>query len=202
MNLHLQKLFSKFYNALDTNRDNSVGASSIEGTEKLRGKMIKIFKKYHIKKIFDAGCNDCEWTRTFDQDDFKYLGGDISLSMISKVWVRSPHLNVILHDITSDPIPDVDVLFVRDVTLHLNNSDRMLVLKNWINSSVPWLMITHSPHIRENTDIVYDNGFPASEVNWCLPPWNFPQYTDCIWEYSPGGRCMGLWHRDQIKSIV
>jgi hypothetical protein len=203
MNLYLQKLFSNFYNALDTSRDNSTGASSINGTEKLRSKMIEIFKKYNINKMFDAGCNDCEWIRTVHYDGFEYSGGDISLSMVSKAWSESPHLNVILHDITTDLIPDVDVLFVRDVTLHLNNQDRHLVIKNWISSTVPWLLITHSPYVSYNTDVTYTETFPASEINWCIAPWNFPVPTDQLFEFdSNQGRCMALWHRNQVKDLI
>ena len=203
MNLYLQKLFSNFYNALDTSRDNSTGASSIDGTKKLRDELLTLFKKYHIKKMFDAGCNDCEWSRTLDFSDFEYQGGDISLSMVSRAWTKSPHLNVILHDITTDPIPDVDVLFIRDVTLHLNNQDRRLVIKNWIDSSVPWLLITQSSYVSYNTDVIYTNYFPASEVNWCIVPWNFPPPIDQIFEFDTNqGRCMALWHRDQIKDLV
>jgi hypothetical protein len=203
MNLYLQKLFSNFYNALDTSRDNSTGASSIDGTKKLRDELLTLFKKYHIKKMFDAGCNDCEWSRTLDFSDFEYQGGDISLSMVSRAWTKSPHLNVILHDITTDPIPDVDVLFIRDVTLHLNNQDRRLVIKNWIDSSVPWLLITQSSYVSYNTDVIYTNYFPASEVNCCIVPWNFPPPIDQIFEFDTNqGRCMALWHRDQIKDLV
>ena len=203
MNLYLQKLFSNFYNALDTSRDNSTGASSIDGTRKIRDELLILFKKHNIKKMFDAGCNNCEWIRTFHFPEFEYQGGDISLSMVSQAWTRSPHLNVILHDITTDPIPEVDVLFVRDVTLHLNNQDRQLVIKNWFDSAVPWLLITQSPYISQNTDVTYNNNFPASEINWCIAPWNFPEPVNQIFEFESGqGRCLALWHRDQIKDLI
>jgi hypothetical protein len=46
MNLNLQKLFSLSYSPAKS--DNSIGASSIEGTAQLRENIIKLFKKHGI----------------------------------------------------------------------------------------------------------------------------------------------------------
>lgn len=201
MNKFLQRLFTNWYHPDQT--DNKVGgASSLAGTVKLRDQLVELFKRRQIKSIFDAGCNDCNWMNRISEY-VEYHGGDISLGMIAEAWRNYPELDIILHDITTDPVPAVDLLFVRDVAIHLNNEDRLKLWKNWYNSNVAWIMITHCQDEFDNQDIEYkDNQFPFSSVNWEIDPWNFPVPIDSVYEYKPGGRCMALWHRDQFKGIL
>jgi len=202
LNFQLQKLFSLAYTPQQQAKENR-GASSIEGTQKLRDELPELFSRYGIKSMFDAGCNDCTWASRLESS-IDYHGGDISLSMVASVWNTYPHLNVVLHDVTSDPLPDVDVLFVRDVTIHLNNVDKINLLTNWLNSNIPWLLITHDEYETQNQDIDYSQvNFPVVGVNWNLSPWNFPTATARIYEFykDESGRCMALWHQDQIKAL-
>lgn len=74
MNPQLQKLFSIFYSP-DQTRNSESGASSIEGTHNLRRDIAELFKKYNVRSIFDAGCNDCGWiSRLQDYLFFEYQG--------------------------------------------------------------------------------------------------------------------------------
>jgi hypothetical protein len=125
--------------------------------------------------------------------------------MVASVWKNYPGLDVILHDITTDPLPQVDVLFVRDVAIHLNTADKVCVLRNWLDSGIPWLLITHDEYEQQNRDFEYvEEQFPLGWVNWSLAPWNFPDPVDQIYEIdrNESGRCMALWHRDQLKDLV
>lgn len=207
MNYQLQKLFSIFYSP-DQTQNAENGASSIKGTHNLRRDIAELFKKYNIKSIFDAGCNDCGWiSRLQDYLFFEYQGGDISLAMVADVWRRRPELDVQVHDATTDPFPTVDLLFVRDVAIHLNNQDKRKLWQNWIASGIPWILITHNKEIQEgiqvNEDFEYNGfDFPHASANWEIEPWKFPPPTDIIWEYGIGGRAMGLWHRNQLAGIL
>lgn len=199
MNLYLQKLFSVWYSPFQTN-GNIEGASSVPGTGELRGKIVDLFKRHNIASIFDAGCNDCNWMKIVGQY-VKYHGGDISLAMVSDAWFRHPELDIVLHDATTDPIPNVDLLFVRDVTIHLNDQDRRKLWNNWYCSDVPWILITHNRHIKQNANVEYSTEkFPFSSVNWQIAPWNFPSPIEHI--VDPGSNDMSLWHRDQFKQIL
>ena len=199
MNLTLQKIFSTLYSPIHTN-GNVDGASSIPGTAELRGKIINLFEKHNIASIFDAGCNDCNWMKIVGQFVL-YRGGDISLAMVADAWHRHPELDIILHDVTTDPIPNVDLLFVRDVAIHLNNHDRQQLWLNWYHSNVPWILITHVQHIKQNTNIEYSAGkFPFSAVNWEIEPWNFPKPQEQVIDNQSNN--MALWQRDQFKDIL
>ena len=205
MNKFLQKLFTKMYNVHTVPDDSDRGASSVEYTQKLRDDLDILFKKYSIVSMFDAGCNDCTWASRLDKS-IDYRGGDISLAMISQVWFKHPDLDVTVHDATTDAFPLVDLLFVRDVAIHLCQHDKWLLLNNWVRSGIPWILITQDPDVEENKDIVYDtelNKFPLAVVNWHLDPWNFPEPTDRIYEMlGNNGRNMSLWHVDQLRDII
>ena len=203
MNSQLQKLFSIIYSP-DQTGNSEVGASSVTDTSNLRIRIGELFVTHNIKSIFDAGCNDCGWMRhLIDSAKVDYRGGDISLAMVADVWRRHPELDVQVHDATTDSFPAADLLFVRDVAIHLNNQDKQKLWQNWANSNIPWILITHNLEVSENFDFVYSEQlFPVSSANWNISPWNFPTPVDLVSEYDPGDRSMGLWHRDQFKGIL
>ena len=203
MNLQLQKLFSIIYSPDQTDNSNS-GASSVTNTSNLRIRIGELFTTHNIKSIFDAGCNDCGWmSHLIDSTKVDYRGGDISLAMVADVWRRHPELDVRVHDVTTDPFPAADLLFVRDVAIHLNDQDKKKLWQNWIDSNIPWILITHNLEVLENFDFEYsEQPFPFSSANWNISPWNFPVPVDLVSEYDLGDRSMGLWHRDQFKGIL
>ena len=196
MNNLLSQQMSQYFTPEQQSQDKDRGGSSMEYTAKLRYELPLFFKKHNIQRIFDAGCNDCSWMSTII-DNLDYYGGDISQPMITDLQSRHPELNIMLHDITTDELPAVDVLFVKDVTIHLNYTDKQNLINNWTSSNIPWLMITHD-EFETNLDFDYKDGFPFAFVNWESNPWNFPKPTDVIYEVESSGRCMALWHRDQL----
>ena len=126
--------------------------------------------------------------------------------MVADVRRRVPELDVQVHDATTDPFPTVDLLLVRDVAIHLNNQDKRKLWQNWINSDIPWILITHNLEIREgfeiNNDIEYGSTFPHASANWEMEPWKFPPPLDIIWEYGENGRALGMWHQNQLEDML
>jgi hypothetical protein len=177
------------------------GSSSIAGTETLRYQLPEIFSKHSITSMFDAGSNDAVWARLLSEF-VNYSGGDINVDAVNSANQMYPELNIIEFDILADRFPAVDLLFVRDVSIHLTNEEKSLLLNNFINSDIPWLMITQLPYIVDNHDIPATADIVTAETNWCIAPWYFPDPVDCAYEFNPGGRCMAMWHRDQIKDRV
>lgn len=196
MNTELMKLMSNLFDPDQQARDENRGGSSMEHTAKLRQELPLFFKKHNIQSIFDAGCNDCSWMSTLI-DNLDYYGGDISRPMVTDLQSRYPDFNIKLHDVTTDTFPSVDLLFVKDVTIHLTTADKKKVIQNWLGSGILWIMVTHD-EFEDNLDFNYEDGFPFAFVNWERAPWIFPKPTDVIYEVGSAGRCMALWHRDQI----
>jgi hypothetical protein len=200
MNIDLSQQMSHYFTPTQQQNDLDRGGSAMEYTKKLRQEFPEFLKKYNISSMFDAGCNDCSWMSTLI-NNLDYHGGDISLPMILDLQTRHPNLKVSYHDITTDLLPTVDLLFIKDVTIHLNNIDKKKVIQNWLGSNIPWIMITHD-EFEDNVDFNYADGFPFAFVNWEKNPWNFPKPVNCIYEVNDAGRCMALWHRDQICQLL
>jgi hypothetical protein len=207
MNNALQKFMSKFYRISIQPGIDDRGSSSLIGTQKLRDDILKLLEKYNIRSIFDGGCNDCKWASSLAQY-IDYQGGDIAPGLIAEAWHWYPYLNINIHDVTTDPFPPVELVMIRDVAIHLNNQDKQRVIKNWLDSNIPFLLTTHNIDQEQNTDFDYADEFPVSPVNWCLMPWNFPQPRDYITETvdqaenKAAGRVLALWHRDDIKGLI
>jgi hypothetical protein len=202
MNPELQKMFTKFYNPQVCPSEHLRGSSSLAGTEKIRNELWLLFQRHSIVSMFDAGCNDCAWAHTIDSRII-YSGGDISAELIADAQHRYPNLNIRVFDVTSDPIPPVDVLFMRDVAIHLGNADKLRMLHNWLDSGISWLLTTTEPAHQENLDVEYTvDGFPWAGLNWQSVPWNFPEPRDYIVEQGHTSRRLALWHRDQLKDLI
>lgn len=174
------------------------GASSTKGTQYMVSQLPELFKKHNISSIFDAGANDCAWQRMMITKLIDYSAGDHNPVMVD--IARASGIDAIVHDVRTDPFPKVDALFIRDVAIHLNNANKRLMIQNWLASGIPWILMTHIDNISENKDFEHtDDEFPFAEINWKLPPWNFPEPVDFVVDLWPDShRHMALWHRDQI----
>jgi hypothetical protein len=185
------------------------GSSSVKGTQLLCSQLPALFAKHNIKKIFDAGANDCAWQQHSLVKIVEYTAGDHNPIMVTAAKVVDPTINIIEHNILIDDLPQVDCLFVRDVAIHFTNDQRRKLITNWLTSGTPWLLITQQAYIKENTETTYLPGnIPFSDLNWQIAPWNFPDPADSVVDEStvvPGilpGRFMYLWHRDQILVLT
>lgn len=185
----------------------SRGFSSIEGTNHLCSQLPALFNKHNIVTMFDAGSNDCAWQMQTLAKMLRYSAGEHNPIMVELAKASNPDLDIVVHDIRKDSLPDVDVLFLRDVAIHLNNNDKQQMIRNWLRSDIPWILMTQVDIIIEAEGVLFKNKdfeyndfeFPFAEVNWKLPPWNFPEPTDFVTDLWPKSRrYMALWHRSQI----
>jgi len=176
------------------------GASSMYGTAHMLSQLPALFKNHSITSIFDAGSNDCAWQIQTLAKLVNYSAGDHNPKMVAIAKASNPELDIIVHDIRTDPFPNVDAVFCRDVAIHLNNYNKRLMIGNWLKSGIPWILMTHIDNPNENKDFEHtDTEFPFAEINWKRSPWNFPEPTDFVIDLWPGScRHMALWHRDQI----
>lgn len=189
------------------------GSSSLAGTAHLCRQLPEIFNKHNIRSMFDAGANDAAWQARTLAHMVEYHAGERNAPIVAVAKKIFPDIDICVHDMTQDPFPKVDLLFVRDAAIHLNNFYKHCLLKNWLNSEIPWLMITQINDCRLNTDQDQTPGqWYAADVNWHLEPWNFPPAREYVEDLHPEAidflgpnvpiqRFMCLWHRDQIKII-
>jgi len=178
------------------------GSSSIEGTAVLRAQLSQLWQKYNVTKIFDAGSHDAAWQVQTIAKEVQYTAGEINPELVDLAHQHNPDLNIVQFDITVDALPDVDLLFVRDLTIHLSHIQKSQAVANWLNSNIAYLLVSHNPATNHNEEIdLTGSVFPFADVNWRLPPWSWPEPLETLWEIGPNGRSMSLWHRSQILEL-
>ena len=140
-----------FTDVFDNNRWNSSESASGQGsetwaTQDLVRDLPLLFEKYGIESMLDAPCGDFHWMRNVvDRSQLKYTGADIVDSMIESNQANfgNPTTGFEVLDIAVDPLPAADLVFVRDLFIHLSLDLISNCLKNIARSDFKYVMLTH-----------------------------------------------------------
>lgn len=151
-----EQRFTKIYNSNHWNsaESRSGEGSTLENTAVLRAALPVLFERHGIKRFLDVPCGDFNWMQAVvEETDIDYIGGDIVRSLVEKneqefgsVRVRFQHL-----DLTSDPLPQADILMCRDCLIHLSFSDISKVLQNFLRSDVRYFFVSSNGGPEEST---------------------------------------------------
>lgn len=133
--------------------------SELAYTEGLRAWLPGVIRTHGITSIVDAPCGDFNWMRlVLKACPVRYQGFDIVDRVIARNAVTHGNgtTSFAVADICKDPLPDCDLLIVRDCLFHLSEADIDLVLGNLARTNYRFLLTT--THFTtdgfENTDIV------------------------------------------------
>ena len=134
--------------------------SNLIQTRIIRQEIPKLLKKYGVKKMLDAPCGDLFWMSLI-KDELSgvlktYIGGDIVPKIIKQnnQLYSSDIFSFIEIDITSDTLPNVDLVFTRDCFLHLSYLNIYRALKNYKNSKTKYLLVSTYTKKRKNIDVI------------------------------------------------
>ena len=179
-------------------QDHTCGTGSLlKNTVNVRQQLPKIIKEFSIKSMLDAPCGDFSWMSTLDINTIvDYTGGDIVSKMVAENKSNNPNYNFIHIDVVNSDLPDVDLLFTRDLLIHLSNDDILKLIKNIANSNVKyWLVSNYTNTV--NSDVSTGHHRP---VNLKSNPFNFPKPL-LIFDDSAGHveRHMALWEVDSFR---
>jgi UDP-N-acetylglucosamine 2-epimerase (non-hydrolysing) len=177
--------------------------STLEYTVNLRNELPKILEKYNVKSMLDLPCGDYSWMSvTKLPDSIKYIGADIVEFLISENKKNYLDVDFRVLDITSDPLPDVDLLFCRDCLLHLNFYDINKALANIARSNVKFILMSSWHSNSRNSDNIVTG--ESRIINFFAPPYNFENPLDSIVDYIPGypKRSMVLWAKSSIEKYM
>jgi SAM-dependent methyltransferase len=170
-----KQIFSEYYsnNYWDNEDSRSGPGSDIKQTQKLIDDLPGILKKYQIKSMMDAPCGDFFWMKHVDLNGIDYLGTDIVDELIkrnnNKFGKPGIHFKVI--DLIDDTIPKVDLIFCRDLLVHLPDHKVSKVLKNFVASGSSYLLTTDFKGDFKNIDIAMGDWRP---LNLEKAPFNLP----------------------------
>lgn len=182
-------------------KDHKCGSGSLlENTANVREHLPLIVDKFQIRSILDAPCGDYSWMQhTVFPGNMQYIGGDIVGKMIDENKSQYPNVNFIKLDITADELPAVDLLFCRDLLIHLPLDSIKKLLLNFLRSNIKYILISSYDN-DSNSDIGIGQHHP---INLQKQPFLFPDplYTindSCI----DATRNMMLWHRDNLTACI
>tara|TARA_B110000503_G_scaffold57915_1_gene92701 strand:- start:1467 stop:2081 length:615 start_codon:yes stop_codon:yes gene_type:complete len=177
--------------------------STMAYTENLRKALVPFLKLHNIKSILDLPCGDFSWMSTTGiTNDFNYIGADIVEPMIQANKEKYPDVDFRILDLTTDSLPEVDLLFCRDCLLHLSFDDIDRAFKNIIDSNIKYiLMSTWFESATNERDI--DTG-KWRYIDFTKSPYNFSKSTESLsdWVHGFPRREMMLWPVETIKKYI
>jgi SAM-dependent methyltransferase len=194
------------------NAPRSGPGSDMPQTEAIRAALPDLFARYEVKRFLDAPCGDWFWMQHVDLEGVEYLGLDISSEVVEANRTHETNgVSFGVLDVTSDPLPDADMMMCRDCLFHLKHQYKVAFFDNFLASSIPYLLTTSHTNIN-NMDLQRNGGF--RHFNMQAAPFRFPEPLEIIIERdsefsSPkealgdmNFRYMGLWSRAQVASTL
>jgi hypothetical protein len=183
--------------------------SGIEQTKVIRSVLPGLLREYQVRSVLDAPCGDFFWMRFMDLSDIEYIGVDIVEEAINKNNLefaqKSRRFEVM--DVVKVRPPKVDMIFCRDLLVHLSLDDGMKVIGNFMDSGSRYLLTTTFTDRLSN---MYDIRIKPGEVFWRplnleKPPFSFDAPIKMINEGCTEGdghyrdKSLGLWRLSDIK---
>lgn len=147
-----------------------------------------IIELYDIHSMLDVPCGDLNWMRHVDLEGLeRYYGWDVEPKLISDNEIQFGNDS---HDVMFDRInilepryeddwpPDLDLIWCRDLTIHLPIAANQAMLDNFRRSGATYLAITNCPTVEDNVFDYPPEGHDNRPGYWChpinleLPPFN------------------------------
>lgn len=187
------------------NRCESVSGtgSSLQQTAGLRQRLPLLLQHLDVRSLLDAPCGDRNWSRQLRLPAIDCHGAELLPELVAaqREANRDPRWTFHAADLLADPLPRVDAILCRDLTVHLSFAEIAAVLANFRRTGARWLLTTAFTGERENLD--------TSEGRWRTlnlqrPPFSFPPPLMLLNEgcSEDGGRyadkCLGVWRLDDL----
>lgn len=202
---YLNNVFNNIYSKNYWEDKDSVSGrgSNLRQTAEIRKRLPVIIREKRIKTMLDIPCGDFYWLRKVNLGIQKYIGADIVESLIqeNKKKYANKNFDFEVLDITSDHLPKVDLIFVRDCFVHLSYEEISKAIRKIKLSKSKFLLATTFPERNRNYDII--TGFWRA-LNLQSPPFNFPEPLMLMNEKCSEGsgsfndKSLGLWEINKL----
>lgn len=151
------KIFDHIYRTNYWANQESVSGhgSSLDATAVVRQKLPGILRECGIRTLLDIPCGDYHWFKDVNESgEFVYIGADVVHDLIRHNRKHYPGVDFRELDITASQLPQVDLVFVRDLFGHFSNRDIKYALNNTRRSGSKYLMATTFPNHHAHVDII------------------------------------------------
>lgn len=177
-----KKIFTSIYKskhwAHSNNISNEIVSVSGPGSNLNKGAFVKInfFKKIikdlKIKSILDMACGDFLWmNKIIENTNIKYLGIDIVEELIRENQNKFKKTEITFKccDVVNyTTIKKFDLIIIKDLLIHLKNSDILKIIKNLRKMNFRYLALSSST-IKQNKDVIIGK---HRQVNLLKEPYN------------------------------
>jgi len=203
----IRSVFTRLYYEPIADRDSLSGSGSdLVQTASIARELPRVVGELRIETMLDAPCGDFYWMRHVKLNLTKYVGVDVIRELVMRNAERfggNGKLFMCL-DVTTDKLPAVDLIFSRDMTVHLSNDDALAAFRNFKRSKSEYLLTTTFPNTPENEDILTGEWRP---LNLQRAPFNFPEPLRVINEHCTEGggkyadKSLGLWRLKDLPML-
>lgn len=150
----VQEFSSIYKHNLWSGRESRSGTGSdMVETKNIRRELPGVLKRLGIKSLLDIPCGDLNWMRHIDMEGIEYTGADIVPDIIEDNRARFPDRRFVVLDLVKDKLPEVDMVFCRDIIGHMSQANAELAIRNILDSGAKYLMATDWPKADNRTDI-------------------------------------------------
>lgn len=181
--------------------------SDSDQTKYIVKKVPALFKNMKIKTVLDIPCGDFYWMKNIDLRGIEYIGADIVKELIiknknqyEKNNITFRHMNLIV-----DPLPQVDLILIRDCFVHMSYNDIFKSLNNICRSKSVYLLTTTFTERKNNKDIITGDWRP---LNLQVKPFSFTEPIRIINEkctqskLSYTDKSLALWKITNIAQTL
>ena len=196
--------FRQYYttNYWRTTESRSGPGSTLEQTRVVREILPVLCREFAIGSILDVPCGDLNWMQQVDLAGTNYIGGDIvpELIVANREKFANSNRDFIVIDIVRQVPPRADLVFCRDLFVHLPFADITSALENLKRSGSQWLLTTTFEDRDKNDELHSD----WRTLNFRLPPFSFPPPVRLINENCSQedgqykDKSLGLWRLDDL----
>jgi hypothetical protein len=183
--LTLKSYFSGIYsqNSFNGIQSKSGPGSELDQTSVIRNQLPSLIKRLGIESFCDVPCGDFNWMQHVDLGNVNYFGFDIASDLVNNLRVnfQSEKRQFAELNIVEDKLESYDLIFCRDLLVHLNFLDAQRVIANIRSSGSKYLLTTTFTERKKNKNISYNEkkiGWYA--INLELPPFNFGNPIETI----------------------
>lgn len=162
-----------FNNLWGSSESVSGTGSTLAETKIVIHAMNELILKLNIKSILDIPCGDFHWMSKVDLACVRYIGADIVENLVENNNLNYKNFNIsfVVKDLINDPLPQSDLIIVRDCLVHLSNKDIHKAIYNIKNSGSKFLLTTSFPSFSVNNNIITGEWRP---LNLQLKPFSLP----------------------------
>ena len=168
--------------------------STMEATEGIRVTLPRLISELNVLTLLDLPCGDVHWISRCLPPSIRYLGGDVVPDIIERNRKALPELGTFqVIDLATDPLPEADLILVRDCFIHLPNRMILKSIANIRSAKIRYFLSTTFPNESTNQDIEIGGYRP---INLVAPPFGLPAPERYVLDEegsSQSGKHLGLW---------